>query len=296
VKKYFLWAVPESRILRRNTDERSSPQGGTFALRVLWTLPQAHQGFVFHEICGLCRHYLRSKPADASEISSEELVSEVWAKLIGTITMPDPNDATERSNFPDPSDWTIDLQVPENDGRVIWLIREVGGHRALAHRCEDIRRRRWGRATPGVGRPLVQPSELPDLEADPDEGGLGPADALNVWRGVLITAERTFQPDDDVCKLLRLLAKVPEVLEGSHGSRWPVGRLVTILNTEFSPPPWSDDRVENAKKRLLNWVQRLMRQNGLDATDLEAVFARVARQKVQQRMPVTESRKPNLQS
>jgi hypothetical protein len=26
---------------------------------------------------------------------------------------------------------------------------------------------------------------------------------------------------------------------------------------------WSDDRVENAKKRLLNWVQRLMRQNGL---------------------------------
>jgi len=75
-----------------------------------------------------------------------------------------------------------------------------------------------------------------------------------------------------------------------------VGRLVTVLNAEFSPPPWSDDRVENAKKRLLNWVQRLMRQNGLDATDLEAVFARVARQQVQQRMPVMESSKVNLQS
>jgi hypothetical protein len=86
------------------------------------------------------------------------------------------------------------------------------------------------------------------------------------------------------------------VLDESHGSRWPVGRLVTILNAEFSPPPWSDDRIENAKKRLLNWVQRLMRQNGLDATDLEAVFARVARQKVQRRMPVMESSERNLQS
>jgi hypothetical protein len=27
-------------------------------------------------------------------------------------------------------------------------------------------------------------------------GGLGPADAVNISRGVLITAERTFQPDD----------------------------------------------------------------------------------------------------
>ena len=127
------------------------------------------------------------------------------------------------------------------------------------------------------------------FETDPDEGGLGPADAVNIWRGVLITAERTFQPDDDVWKLLRMLAKVPGVLDGSHGSRWPVGGLVTILNAEFSPPPWSDDRVENAKKRLLNWVQRLMRQNGLDATDLEAVFARVARQQIQLRTRVMES-------
>jgi hypothetical protein len=93
-----------------------------------------------------------------------------------------------------------------------------------------------------------------------------------------------------------MLAKVPGVLDGSAGSRWPVGRLVTILNAEFSPPPWSDDRFENAKKRLLNWVQRLMRQNGWDPTDLEAVFARVARQEVQQRMPVVEPSEPKLQS
>src|SRR5262249_13664515 len=83
------------------------------------------------------------------EISSEELVSEVWAKLIGRITMPDPDDAADRSNFPDPSGWTIDPQVPENDGRVVWLIREIGGSRVLAHRCEvgdadgDELRRVW---------------------------------------------------------------------------------------------------------------------------------------------------------
>jgi hypothetical protein len=56
-------------------------------------------------------------------------------------------------------------------------------------------------------------------ETDPDEGGLGPADAVNILRGVLITAERTFQPDDDVWKLFRMLAKVPGVLDGSDGSR-----------------------------------------------------------------------------
>jgi hypothetical protein len=112
-----------------------APEGGTFARRVLWTLPQAHQSFLFH----------------------------------------------------------------------------------------------------------VQPPEFPDIETDPDEGRLGPADAVNISRGVLITAERTFQPDDDVWEPLRMLAKVPGVLDGSDGSRWPVGRLVTILNAEFSPPSWSDD-------------------------------------------------------
>ena len=123
---------------------------------------------------------------------------------------------------------------------------------------------------------FLQPPEFPDIEADPDEGGLGPADAVNISRGVLITAERKFQPDDDVWKLLRMLAKVPWVLDGSDGSRWPVGRLVTILNAEFSPPSWVRRSGRERKQRLLNWVQRLMRQNGLDATDLEAIFARVA--------------------
>src|SRR5262249_58846954 len=62
-EKTFFWAVPETRISRRSGGERSvpAPESGTFALCVLWSLPQAHQAFVFHEIRGLCRHHLRSK-------------------------------------------------------------------------------------------------------------------------------------------------------------------------------------------------------------------------------------------
>ena len=40
----------------------------------------------------------------------------------------------------------------------------------------------------------------------------------------------------------------------------------------------------------------LMRQNGLDGTDLEAVFARVARQQGQLQMPAMDSGEVNLQS
>jgi hypothetical protein len=37
----------------------------------------------------------------------------------------------------------------------------------------------------------VQPAEFPDIETDPDEGGSGPADAVNISRGVLITGALT---------------------------------------------------------------------------------------------------------
>ena len=35
--------------------------------------------------------------------------------------------------------------------------------------------------------------------------------------------------------------------------------------------------MDNAKRRLVNWIGRLMRKNALDATDLEGLFAAVAR-------------------
>ncbi len=35
--------------------------------------------------------------------------------------------------------------------------------------------------------------------------------------------------------------------------------------------------MEDAKRRLNKWINRLMQKNALDATDLQALFARVAR-------------------
>ena len=48
------------------------------------------------------------------------------------------------------------------------------------------------------------------------------------------------------------------------------------LNNRFPPRTWTGDRVDNAKRRLLKWIKRLMRKNGLDEVDLETLFARVA--------------------
>ena len=76
-----------------------------------------------------------------------------------------------------------------------------------------------------IGRPLVLLPELPDVETDPDEGALGPADAVNIWRGVLITAERTFRPEDDVCKGQR---------EPSDPSSTP-GALAKVLDPIVRP-------------------------------------------------------------
>ncbi len=74
-----------------------------------------------------------------------------------------------------------------------------------------------------------------------------------------------------------MLARAPDIFEESSGRQWPVRRLVALLNEHFPPPDWRDRRVEDAKRRLNKWINRLMQKNALDATDLQALFARVAR-------------------
>jgi hypothetical protein len=75
-----------------------------------------------------------------------------------------------------------------------------------------------------------------------------------------------------------VLAENPEILQDSSGGQWPITELVAQLNNRFPPRTWTGDRVDNAKRRLLKWIKRLKRKNGLDEVDLEALFARVARQ------------------
>jgi hypothetical protein len=289
VKKIFWGAVPESRSPSRSSDNASASlapneDGGAGAaraelrLRVLRSLPPAHQRYVFEEIHRLSRLYLRNRRVPASEVTPEELVSETWQKLLGTVSL---NHAPEFVPVA-PTEWSTDPEVPERDGRVVWLVEQIGGLEALSHRHEDILRQRFGRSSPDRGRRIVQPETkdgLSDIGADPQEGGaLQDTDAKRVWRGLLLTAAREFQPDDDVRSLLQVMAGDPDILDAWSGEQWPIKMIVALLNLRFSPPPWTDRRVDNAKRRLLNWIGRLMRKNGLDAVDLEGVFARVARQ------------------
>jgi hypothetical protein len=177
---------------------------------------------------------------------------------------------------------------------VIWLIAEIGGSEAIGHRCEDIRRERYGRWVPGVGRPneqLGDEDESEETGMDPDQSsGLEKTDSSRIWRGLLATAAVDFPPDDDVSMLLNLLTVEPGILDDSPGGQWPVRLIVAQLNNSSTSRRWSEDHVDNAKRRLMNWIERLRRRNRLDRTDLEALFARVAR-----RLEISEQKPPSRQ-
>jgi hypothetical protein len=249
-------------------------------LRVLHSLPPRHQRYLFEEIRKLCRDFLRSKRVPLSEITPEELLSEIWQKLLGTMSVHD--EGTRGLPFPDPNQVSIDDGAPERDGRVAWLIDQIGGNEAMTHRREDIMRRRFGRASTENGRRLVQArsdGEFAEILVDAEApNALGATDGRRIWHGLLATAYLWFQQSDDASKLLRLLADNPDILLDSPGGHWPMTQLVTKLNDRFSPPPWTRDRADNAKRRLVKWIKRLKSNNGLDDVDLEALFARVARE------------------
>jgi hypothetical protein len=247
---------------------------GLLRLQVLNSLPPAHQRYLFEKVRVLCTEFLRNRRVPTSELTSQELLSEIYQKLLGTVSVDDrdfpPVNATE---------WSIDADAPDRDGRVVWLIEEIGGAQAIAHRHEDIRRQRFGRSGQLTQRePKDEINEhgsyLPDQAVR-----LERIDAYHALRGLLATADQQFPLHDDVSALLRLMNKFGDILEESSSGQWPIARMVALLNQHFPPPTWTDHRVDNAKRRLTNWINRLMRRNGLDVTDLVALFARVARKK-----------------
>jgi hypothetical protein len=213
-------------------------------------------------------------------LTAEELLSEIWQKLLGTGSVGSGETIDLCSG--DLTQVSIDPDVPERDGRVVWLIEEIGGAMAIAHRREDVLRARFGRASAGNGRPLVQPQDdnvFTDIASDAGAAGtLEAVDGRRVWRGLLAMIAIEFAPGDDLSMLLRLLSEQPGLLQDSSGGQWPIMEIVNQLNKHFPPPTWTSDRVDNAKRRLLNWIRRLKRKNGLDDVDLEALFARVARE------------------
>jgi hypothetical protein len=244
---------------------------GEIRLRVLNSLPKMHQQYLFEEVRKRCSRFLRERRIDHSEVAPEELISEVWMKMLGALVVLD--------NVPRfPFDQTsINLDAPDLDGRVVWLIHEIGGGEALWHRLEDIRRRRHGRNIPEVGRPLVSidDRELPDDAADPPiEIG---DNATLIWFGLVELAKERFQREDDVSMLMKLFVAKPDLFEESSLGQWPINKIVSELNTRFPESEWRADRVDNAKRRLLNWIANFKKKNGLDQTDLDALLVRIAK-------------------
>jgi hypothetical protein len=221
-----------------------------------------------------------------------ELVSEVWKKLLGSVSL-----ETDRLPVVRADEWSTDPNAPERDGRVIWLIAEIGGSEAIGHRYRTYKGSDNGRSKPGLGRRYQQPGDEDEPEetgVDPDEpGDLQKTDGRRIWRGLLATAAVDFRPEDDVSTLLRLLADDPGILDDAPSGQWPVGLIVARLNEQPSSRRWSEDRVDNAKRRLVNWIHRLRKRNRLDGTDLEGLFARVARQlETSERLPPAHQTRP----
>jgi hypothetical protein len=172
----------------------------------LCSLPKSYQRSLFGEILLLCSDYLRRNRIPAQEITTEELLSEVWLKLIGTGSFP--NDKETAPPALNPADWSF-------DARVGWLIREIGGPVAIAHRHADVLRRLFGR-----GRATVQVGDDNDpIEMDlypEDNTNLRAVDARRVWLGLLAMASSEFGPEEDVAKLLRVLARAPDTSLRRH--------------------------------------------------------------------------------
>jgi hypothetical protein len=208
-----------------------------------------------------------------SEVTVAELLSEVWIKLLSSVSVDDQSTSLKLE------DWSINHNSPELDGRVIWLISEIGGSEALAHRHEDIRRQRHGRFVPGRGRPIVQPDGDEELESiDALEPPMEVDDVARLaWFGLIKIAEGKFPQDDDVSVLLQLFNEASDLFDEAATGQWPMKDIVSRLNVQFQTADWHVDRVENAKRRLTRWVKGLMKTLGLDQTDFEALLVQVAK-------------------
>jgi hypothetical protein len=279
--------------------ELNTQQRGEMALRVLHSLGSQHQMYFYQEIRKRCMQHIGSLglPLADRPSAAAELLSEVMAKLLGAAVLHGPEDSSHPGNEPDIEQLEPTFQTntsPEKDERISWLIQEVGGRRALSHRFEDIRRRRWGRSR-GSGYRIMQISSLAgtnnentrdeDILASQEErdGQLEDCedphhdrDVRRAWEGMLTLASARYKPHEDVRKLLDLLASDAKVQAG-FGLEWPVRKIAEALNVTDPDPPWTDDRIENARKRLRTWISGLKRQFNFDQTDLMAFFAKYGR-------------------
>lgn len=278
-------------------------------LRLLVSRPRRHQEYAFREMKQRCKRHRRG-----SNISADELYSEVYSWFMGATTLGnggDHNDEGADEQAQNPGADPGFHEEPEKDQGVQRLIESATNYWALVSRCADIiaATRRWLPGAPAGTPPpesiseRSQPGSDGDDESDEDklareagelgscapmaQQGLDAQDRAAAIRGVAIMVESEFAPGDDVRLLAQALIRNPDLWEefgselrgaGKGKIKWPIARIVEVLNSERPNRTWDGTRADNAKRRLVHWLQGLMQRFGLeDATDLEAVFAGVGR-------------------
>ena len=113
--------------------------------------------------------------------------------------------------------------------------------------------------------------------AEDETDSLQARDSRRAWLGLVALVEHQFGPDDDVVALVKVLAEDRDT-QDSFSSQWPIGKITRALNKRQADDAWSDDRVDNAKRRLTKSIVKIKRTHGLDAVDLRALLVRYARE------------------
>jgi hypothetical protein len=314
-ESFFPGSVPESGQPSRQSGTGSAalelrgpvpPAPSAAELRLYaWTeLPDRHRNEVCRQIRMRCETFISMSRVDRRQRKSEvdSLFSEVVAHLLratsvrrddaamsGETTMM--TEANERSSAA-PAAFTppwlargrLDAWDPMRDSRVIWVVEETCNRQALFHRYEDMRRRDRGGKWHGSGYPLVtvdeQTMEQLSGHYDPAENE---ADALQLeesrraWAGLMALVVQQFGAADDITALLQTLAEDGET-QDAFGSQWPIGKIAETLGKRQPGQTWTDDRVENAKRRLTKFIGKIKKTHGLDAVDLRALLVRYARE------------------
>lgn len=312
-ESFFPGSAPESDRPSRQSGTGSAPrepqgsvpQGLSAAeLRLYaWNeLPDRHRNEVCRQIRMRCETFISMSRVDRRQRKAEVdgLFSEVVAHLLRAtsvrredtaisgepmMTVAD-NEQSGRAALAPP--WLVrgrlDAWEPMRDARVIWVVEETCNRQALFHRYEDMRRRDRGGKWHGSGYPLVtvdeQTMEQLSGHYDPAENeadALALEESRQAWRGLVALVVKQFGADDDVAALVRTLAEDGET-QDAFGSQWPIGKIAETLARRQPGQTWTDDRVENAKRRLTKYIAKIKKTHGLDAIDLRALLVRYARE------------------
>jgi hypothetical protein len=220
--------------------------------RLLRELPDDEMKRVLFELKELCQKAVG--PDDAEEVFSEAFLR-IFSVTQKTAPLPEVLLAYRETR-----NWR-----PRGD----WLLREA--HRISWRRILiDIHRVRWGRRFE-----LVQLDDDANLESEASSeiADFGEERIERIWRGLMVVAAGHFGRGSDALAVLRLLSETDQI--SFVGNRWPIGKIVDLLNRDCPHPPWTARRADNARQSIRTWIAGLKRRFGLNWDYAVQISARI---------------------